>query len=70
MDAEPQHGSWPDVLGLVLDHAAAAPTSPALRDDTDALTYADLVDRVGGVAAALAGIGVEPGDRVALHLEN
>ena len=70
MGSEPQHGSWPDVLDTVLGHAAAQPTSPALRDDTGVVTYREMADRVGDVAAALAGFGVEPGDRVALHLEN
>lgn len=55
---------------MVLGHAAEDPTWPALRDETDALTYGDLLERVGDVAAALAGLGVEPEDRVALYLEN
>lgn len=48
--------------------AAAAPDAPAVRADGEALSYRALNDRADGIAAALAGASVGPGDHVALSL--
>ncbi len=40
----------------------------ALTDGTTSLTWAQYADRVARTAAALAGAGARPGDRVAVHL--
>ncbi|GAB48372.1 long-chain-fatty-acid--CoA ligase [Mobilicoccus pelagius] len=45
-------------------------TSIALSDDTRTVTYAELGERVGDVAAALVARRVRPGDRVALAVPN
>ena len=51
---------------------AGRPSAPALvaPDDGDALTYAELTERVATLAGRLSTIGVVRGDRVALVLQN
>jgi amino acid adenylation domain-containing protein len=44
--------------------------SPALKDDVEALSYAELAERVRSLASGLEALGVEPGDRVVLLLPN
>ncbi|GAA1384669.1 hypothetical protein GCM10009613_15840 [Pseudonocardia kongjuensis] len=46
--------------------AAARPDHPALVAGTDRLTWAELDDRAGRLAATLVAEGVRPGDRVAV----
>jgi acyl-CoA synthetase (AMP-forming)/AMP-acid ligase II len=69
---EPQrvgaHGE--DVLGLVLGHAQDRPAHPAVRDDNESLSYAELYERVAATAAGLSSLGVNAGDRIALYLDN
>jgi len=48
--------------------AARRPDHPAVVTPTETLTYAELHRRAQGAAAALAGKGIEQGDRVALAL--
>jgi amino acid adenylation domain-containing protein len=60
----------PGLLGLVLRHAAERPAAPALKDDVEALSYAELSERVRAVASGLSALGAEPGDRVVLLLPN
>ncbi|HUB70351.1 MAG TPA: amino acid adenylation domain-containing protein [Acidimicrobiales bacterium] len=62
--------SSPDLLSRVLQHAASRPGAVALRDNSESLTYGQLADRAGQVAAGLRALGAEPGGRVAVHLEN
>jgi long-chain acyl-CoA synthetase len=50
--------------------AARNPSAPALRLDTDVITYADLEDAARRVAGGLVERGLEPGDRVGLMLPN
>jgi long-chain acyl-CoA synthetase len=50
--------------------AVAFPERAAIRLDDDVLTYAELDARSARVAALLAGVGVRPGDRVAIMLPN
>jgi amino acid adenylation domain-containing protein len=57
-------------LGLVLRHAAERPAAPALKDDVEALSYAELSERVRSLASGFSALGVEPGDRVVLLLPN
>jgi acyl-CoA synthetase (AMP-forming)/AMP-acid ligase II len=60
----------PGLLGLVLRHSAERPAAPALKDDVEALSYAELSERVRAVASGLSALGAEPGDRVVLLLPN
>ncbi|HVB27238.1 MAG TPA: AMP-binding protein, partial [Mycobacteriales bacterium] len=58
-------------LGWLLDQAAAAfPTAIAVSYFGASMTYARLRATVETFASALAGLGVRPGDRVALVLPN
>lgn len=58
-------------LGLLLERAAARRgTAPAIRTETEAVSWADLLERVRRVAGGLAGLGIGPGGRVAFWLPN
>lgn len=60
-----------DPLGhMLVRHAFEAGRAPALKDDTEALTYSELLEAVGRTASGLLALGVRPGDRVALRLPN
>jgi long-chain acyl-CoA synthetase len=48
--------------------AAAAPRQLAVRQRQRAWTYAELRDRVDRLAAGLARVGIDAGERVAIHL--
>ncbi len=50
------------------EQAAARPTARAVRQGDLVLTYAELAERAGRAAAALAAAGVLAGDRVAVRL--
>lgn len=56
------------VLDRLRAVAAAAPAQRALEWDGGSLSYAQLLRRVGALAAQLARLGVAPGDTVALLL--
>lgn len=58
------------VLDAILGHAASDPGHPAVRDPDVALGYGELAERARSVAGGLLAAGVEPGDRVAIHLPN
>ncbi|MFT3814852.1 MAG: class I adenylate-forming enzyme family protein [Acidovorax sp.] len=58
------------VSDLVREHAAERPQAPALRDDTQALTYAELDALMDRVAAALQRDGLRPGDAMAVCAAN
>src|ERR1700722_9333389 len=60
----------PDVLEGIVHQADIGPNSPAVKDEDQDLTYAELVEAVGRCATGLADAGVVEGDRVALHLPN
>jgi D-alanine--poly(phosphoribitol) ligase subunit 1 len=60
----------PDVLEGIIHQANAVPDFPAVKDEDQDLTYAELVEAVGRFATGLADQGVVEGDRVALHLPN
>ncbi|MFU8874620.1 amino acid adenylation domain-containing protein [Micromonospora sp. SL4-19] len=57
---------WPDatIADLIIAQAARTPDAVAVRQWDDRLTYAELLDRAAGVAAALRERGVGRGDRV------
>ncbi len=59
-----------DVLHHVIENARRDSQHVALKDADVALTYGELIERAGRVAAALATSGVVPGDRVVLLLQN
>ncbi|MFJ8165200.1 type I polyketide synthase [Streptomyces sp. NPDC096136] len=54
----------------LLENAARFPDKTAFEDDRRSVTHADLEARTRRLAGHLAGLGVEPGDRVALCLGN
>lgn len=51
-----------------LDAIGVSPDAPALTDSTTSLSWGEYSDRVARMAASLGAVGVQPGDRVALHL--
>jgi long-chain acyl-CoA synthetase len=59
---------------LLLTHARERPDAPALREKRRGrwheYTWGDYAQRVARIAAGLRGLGVERGDRVAIHSEN
>ena len=58
------------VADLFRQRARAQPEAPALDDGTTCLSYAQLDARVARLAAALHGLGVGAGERIALLSEN
>ncbi|HVK72681.1 MAG TPA: AMP-binding protein [Kofleriaceae bacterium] len=50
--------------------AAGAPAAVALREGERAWTYAQLADTVARVGAAVAGLGIAPGERVAILMRD
>jgi len=58
------------VASLFAAHARVHPGRVAVEDAARVLTYGELADRVGRLAAALAARGVVRGDRVAILSEN
>jgi len=62
-----------EILPLVLEeHAERQPDRPFLYygDDRLRLSYREAVERIRGIAAGLAHLGVAKGDRVSVYLEN
>ncbi len=59
-----------DVAARLAATAARLGSKPALVDDGATVTYAELDARVDAAAAALQGLGLDPGDRVALAIGN
>jgi long-chain acyl-CoA synthetase len=59
---------------LLLQHAQERPDAPAIREKRRGrwheLTWSGYADRVKRAAAGLKALGVQPGDRVAIHGEN
>jgi acyl-CoA synthetase (AMP-forming)/AMP-acid ligase II len=58
------------IAELLRRHAAARGNKVAYRDANTSVTYAALLERTGKLAGHLAGLGVAPGDTVALMLPN
>jgi long-chain acyl-CoA synthetase len=59
-----------NVARILERHAAHTPRRVALRFEGRSYTYGELNALAGRAAAALTGLGVQPGDRVALLLPN
>jgi malonyl-CoA/methylmalonyl-CoA synthetase len=58
------------LLEAFLDHAHRAPERPLLTFEGEAYTYGSLAGRVADFARGLKQLGLQPGERVALFLEN
>ena len=54
---------------LLAESASSTPDSPALTYKDETVTYGQLWERSQVAGAQLAGLGVRPGDRVAIYLE-
>jgi len=66
-----QYEGFLDPLALILlRHAVDRPEALSAKDDVEALTYAQLYERVTATAAGLSALGVGVGDRVAVRLPN
>ena len=63
-------GSRPRLDGILSHAAASVPDRVAVTCGDVSRTYAEVQDRARRLAAALAGLGVEKGDRVALWAPN
>jgi long-chain acyl-CoA synthetase len=59
-----------NLVRLLEANARQWPDKTALIHDGEAVTWRRLDGRAGAVASSLAGQGIGPGDRVAVHLEN
>jgi malonyl-CoA/methylmalonyl-CoA synthetase len=58
------------LLAVFLDHARRTPERPLLTFEREAYTYGQLASRVTAFARGLLKRGLQPGERVALFLEN
>ena len=58
------------IVEAVLTHAQHQPERPAILYDEQTITYGCLYAEIEGFAHALVAWGLQPGDRVALFLEN
>ncbi|GAB3484028.1 class I adenylate-forming enzyme family protein [Amycolatopsis cihanbeyliensis] len=65
-------GNYPDrdLYTLFSEQCAAAPGRPAVIDADGEVSYLELDEMARGLAAGLAGLGVGPGDVVAVQLPN
>lgn len=59
-----------NLASLVFHIARRLPESPAVADDRSAWTYRELCERAARLAGGFRGMGLAPGDRVILSLEN
>ena len=58
--------SHPLFVNAILEHARLAPGKIAVESDEFRLTYRELEDQSGGLAAVLCDAGIAPGNRVAM----
>jgi acyl-CoA synthetase (AMP-forming)/AMP-acid ligase II len=61
---------WQTVTDASFHHARAPAGAPAVTDGKLTLDYSEFADLVGRVSLYLHGLGIEPGERVALSLAN
>jgi long-chain acyl-CoA synthetase len=65
---------WKSLPAALLDRAATQPNTVALREKKlghwDEFSWADYGARAAAVGMGLKALGVQPGDRVAIHCEN
>ena len=59
-----------NLAALLFDVARRLPERPAVSDDLGTLTYRELGQRIARLAGGLRALGLVPGDRVLLSLEN
>jgi long-chain acyl-CoA synthetase len=59
-----------NLAALLFDVARRLPQRPAVSDERHAWNYRELAERVARIAGGLRGMGLAPGDRVLLSLEN
>jgi acyl-CoA synthetase (AMP-forming)/AMP-acid ligase II len=59
-----------NLAALFFDVARRLPERPAVSDARQSWNYRELVERVARIAGGLRGLGLAPGDRVLLSLEN
>ncbi|HEX3883874.1 MAG TPA: class I adenylate-forming enzyme family protein [Stellaceae bacterium] len=59
-----------NLASLVFDIARRLPDKPAVADDRQSWTYRELCERAARLAGGFRAIGLVPGDRVILSLEN
>ena len=59
-----------NLAALLFDVARRLPDRPAVSDDARSLSYRELAARVARVSGGLRALGLAPGDRVLLSLEN
>jgi acyl-CoA synthetase (AMP-forming)/AMP-acid ligase II len=58
----------PTLIAALLESAAKHPTAPAILDGELTIEYGQFVENARRLAARFAELGVNPGDRVVLHL--
>src|SRR4051794_14272854 len=58
------------LAALLVDVARRLPEQPAVSDDARSLNYRELAERMSRVAGGLRALGLAPGNRVILSLEN
>jgi amino acid adenylation domain-containing protein len=68
LDGGPLRQPWLKIWPRVRDVARSKPAAEALRDESAALTYGELVRRVAVAAARLRAAGAGPADRVVVHV--
>src|SRR5579862_1019930 len=59
-----------NLAALLFDVARRLPERPAVSDDLGTRTYRELGERIARLAGGLRALGLVPGDRVLLSLEN
>lgn len=59
-----------NLAALLFDVARRLPAQPAVSDDRHSWTYRELAERVARIAGSFRALGLAPGDRVMLSLEN
>ena len=67
---ESHDGSNASLLKCLALHAEERPEARAIAYYGNDLTYADLYYQVGRLAGALLSLSVQPGDRVAIQMQN
>jgi len=65
-----KEGEAVNLMRDFLDQAEKRPEAPALHYENKTYTYGELVNLIDGCGLALKRLGVEPGDRVALMMNN
>ena len=69
-DPPPRHAPRTSALALFEAAAERQPTAPAIHYFDATLSYGELDRMAATLGAALIELGLDPGDRVALYLQN